>query len=312
MKIYDLKQICAINNFDALFKRIEAGFLAYSKGLVNVPPVCHMDFENPTGDLHIKCASRNDEDYYVVKIASFFPQNVKQGLKPMQGMMLLFNRITGVPVALFQDEGYLTSLRTGIAGAICAKYFAPQNLQAIGIIGCGSQARFQLRSLAHVNPCRQVWVWAPNPKQMAEFKGDQTLKHFNINLAASARDVAQRCKLIVTTTPAKSPLLNFEDILEGSHITAVGSDSPGKQELDTKILKSAGKIVVDSKVQCFQYGETFCALQDGSITKDQVIELGTVIDNKQFRDNQNEISVADLTGLGIQDLEVALGIWKEL
>ncbi len=308
MKIYSLKQLQGITDFSFLMQRVEAGFAAYSKGEVVVPQVVHMEFMQPPGDLHIKCAS-SKEDYYAVKIASCFPKNTAEGLSALQGMILLFCKRTGKPEVLFQDEGYLTNLRTGMAGAICAKYLAPKNPRAIGILGAGAQARFQLRLLREVVDCREAWIWSPNRNSMLQFQQDPELADFTIKLASIPAEVAKHCRLIVATTPSREPLLRGADIQPGTHITAVGSDSPGKQELDPVILKNAKRIIVDSRLQCFEYGETFCALNAGMIAKSQVEELGELVAGyKPARETEDEITIADLTGLGIQDLEIALGI----
>lgn len=147
MKIYHLDQLQEFQDFGILIQRIEKGFSAYSQNKVNMPPVYHMQFFQPPGDLHIKCASMEEEEFYVVKIASCFPDNSKMNLPSIQGMMLLFNQRSGKSEVLFLDEDYLTHLPTAIAGAICAKYLAPKNPLAIGIIGAGQQARFQFPGL---------------------------------------------------------------------------------------------------------------------------------------------------------------------
>lgn len=313
MKIFHRQQLEQIQDWDALLKGVEDGFVAYSKGQVVMPPVTHMHFEQPHGDVHIKCASMNPEEFYVVKIASCFPENSKQGLASVQGMLVLFRQNSGVPEAIFLDGGYLTHRRTALAGAICAKYLAPKDPQAIGIIGAGMQARFQLQQLAAITTCRKVWVWASTLEGAAAFQNEASLCDFDIQIAASPQEVAENCRLIVTTTPATTPLLFAQDISKGTHITAVGSDRPGKQELDPSILKIADRVVVDSRAQCVHFGETCGALQKGFISLDNVVEIGEVISgNRAGRTSDEEITVADLTGLGIQDLVIALACFKHL
>lgn len=312
MKIYHLHQLLAVQEMELLIQRIEKGFLSFSQGKVNMPPVCHMQFFQPSGDLHIKCASQTKEEFFVVKIASYFPDNSSLGLSSIQGMVLLFNQKTGIPEILFLDGGYLTHLRTALAGAISAKYFAPKNPLAIGIIGAGQQARFQLKLLSYITPCRKVWVWARNKMACENYRKDENLKDFDICTASSAEEVAKNCRLIVTTTPSCSPLLFSHEICPGTHITAIGSDRPGKQELDPTILKSANRVIVDSRKQCSNYGETFHAIKAGMIAEDTIDEIGEIIGgSKQGRINEYEITVADLTGLGIQDLEIAVA-FKEI
>lgn len=312
MKIFYRHQLDQFQETQKLFGYIERGFVNYSEGKVSVPPVGHLYFK-PSGDLHIKSASVDYGDYYAVKVAGFFPNNRHQGLASIQGMITLFSQKTGEPVAIFLDEGYLTHLRTAIAGAICAKYLAPKHIEAIGILGAGAQAHYQLKLLSHVTSCREVWVWAPRKEQLELFCRNPELNEFSIQIANSPKELAERCQLIVTTTPSTKPLLFASDIKPGTHLTAVGSDDPGKQELDPAILQKANHVIVDSRSQCFAYGETYCAIQAGLLQKEAVVELGEVIAGSQpGRLNDNEITVADLTGIGVQDLEIATAFFETL
>lgn len=143
-----------------LIAAMEEAFVAYSSGRAVIPPVGELNFENPTGDVHLKYGYLKGGRHYVVKIASGFYDNPKRGLASSQGLMLLFDQHTGVPVAVLMDEGRLTDLRTAAAGAVAAKHLAPPEVECIGIVGAGIQAREQLRALAAVTPCRQVMVWA--------------------------------------------------------------------------------------------------------------------------------------------------------
>lgn len=322
MKLENKKDIMRIIHHDQLLKpiefkpiieRIERGFSLYSMGKAKLSPVSHLHFDSPPGDLHVKCAHVIGEQFYVVKAASHFTENNQKGLNSIQGMMILFCQKTGIPQALFLDNGYLTNLRTAMAGTICAKYMAPKNIEAIGIIGAGMQAKMQLKMLKSVTTCRQVWVWAPRSEAIEQYKKDPMLADFTINAASSTAEIAEHCRLIVTTTPACNPLLFAHDIKKGTHITAIGSDRPGKQELDAKILQMADRVIVDSREQCFNYGETFYALQKGLIDKEKVDEIGEVISGlKNGRLNEDEVTVADLTGLGIQDLDVATAFYELL
>lgn len=313
MKIFNKSELLGFQDFPLLIKTIEEGFSAYSQGKVFMPPVGHMHFKNPQGDLHIKCASIDEEPFYVVKIASVFPDNSKLGLPSLTGMMLLFSQKTGELEALFLDEGYLTHLRTAVAGAISAKYLAPKNPQAIGIIGSGKQAQLQLKILSQVTSCREVWIWSHREESIDRYLKDPSLKDFKMHKAANAEEVAQKCRLIVTTTPATSPLLFAKDIQKGTHITAVGADRPGKQELEASILGKADRVVADSRIQCFEYGETARAIQEGVLSKDKVDELGEVTSGKKKgRLNEDEITIADLTGLGMQDLMIAKTFYAHL
>ncbi len=311
MKKFTKEQIEKNLDIPKLILQMERGFVNFSEGKVIVPSPGHLHFESPPGDLYIKYGNIKDDTYTVVKIASYFSGNYKQKKKNLMGLMLVFSQKTGEPLALLEDEGYLTNLRTAIAGAICAKHFAPRHTQYIGIIGAGMQARMQLQLLSHVIPSRKVWIWARREEAILEFKNDPLLKKFQIQVALSPQEVASHCQLIVTTTSATNPLLFASDIKKGTHITAVGADRPEKQELDPEIFAKADLMIVDSRKQCFIYGETSHALKENSLKKESILELGEWIDKKGIREDE-WITISDLTGVAIQDIVIATHCYENL
>ncbi len=309
--IISLKEITTIvKNIDVV-AAMEKGFVQYSNGKTVVPPVAELLFENPPGDVHIKYGYIKGDDYYVIKIAAGFYDNPKLGLPSSQGMMLLFNQKTGQPTAVLLDEGSLTDIRTAAAGALAAKYFAPKNIKAIGIIGTGIQAKLQLQYLQENNPCKTVWVWGRTPENIAKFK-EELGGYFDIHIASSPSEVAKNCNLIVTTTPSEKALLMATDIQVGTHITSVGSDTSDKQELESKILQKADIVISDSIPQSKSRGEVYQAIKSGAISYDNVIELGTAIQNKTLcRTDENQITVTDLTGVAVQDIMITVAVYTK-
>lgn len=302
----------ALRTIDTV-KSMEDGFVAYSRGQVVVPPVGEMIFEDPPGDAHIKYGYIKGDDYYVVKIASGFYQNPKIGLPSGNGLMLLFSQKTGELVCLLLDEGHLTNVRTAAAGTVAAKYLAPKKIHRIGIIGAGTQGRMQLEYLRFVGKCRDVIVWGMNQQELDAYKKDMELLGFMIGTTLDTEDIASSCNLIVTCTPSTKPLLWTNQIKTGTHITAMGSDTPEKQELDSAILKKADRLIVDSLSQCLLRGESFHALRAGLIKKNDLVELGAVISDSELqRQSDEEITVADLTGVAVQDIQIAKTVWKEV
>lgn len=290
---------------------MKVGFIQYSNGQTVVPPVAELLFDQPPGDVHIKYGYIKEDDFYCIKIASGFYDNPNLGIPSSQGMMLLFNQKTGQPVAVLLDEGYLTDIRTAAAGALAARYFAPQNIKAIGIIGTGIQARLQLQYLQKNNPCKTVWVWGRTKANAEKFK-TELKSDFDIHIAETPSEVAKNCNLIVTTTPSKTPLLFAEDIQPGTHITAMGSDTHDKQELDNGVLKKADLVISDSIPQSKSRGEIFQATQAGAILSEKTVELGKALqDNSLQRLDQNQISIVDLTGVAVQDIMIAQAVYRQ-
>ena len=293
-----------------LVPMIEEGFIAYSQGKSIVPPVGELTFDQPPGDVHIKYGYIIGKTYYVIKIASGFWENEKYGIPNGQGMMLIFEQKTGQPRAILLDDAMLTDIRTAIAGQICAQRLS-NNIRKIGIIGTGLQARLQVEYLSKITDCKDVLVWGRNTKKMNLYKDDMKKLGFEVVLAESAKSVASQCNLIITATASNEPLLNENDILNGTHITAMGSDTPGKRELGPGIIKSADLVVADSIDQCQERGEIACALRDGDISKQQIVELGDVLSGKKLgRQNEKQITVADLTGVAVQDIQIATAVFK--
>ena len=312
-KFYTKEQILKTLKNINLLESIEKGFVEYSRGNSVVPPVGELLFEEPPGDVHIKYGYIKNQDNYVVKIASGFSENYKAGLSSSHGVMVMFDKNTGYLKCVLHDEGYLTNVRTAVAGSICAKYIAPSNINTIGIIGTGIQARMQLEYLKMVTDCREVLVLGRNKEKISKYIEDMKSHSFNINVASNSRELCENSNLIVTTTNANESLIQKDDIKEGTHITAMGSDTPEKRELDPEILNIADAVVVDSIPQCLERGETKNALDRNLLKEKDLIEIGTIIDSgKKLRKNNNEITVADLTGVAVQDIMITNAVYEQL
>jgi ornithine cyclodeaminase len=311
MKIITLQEMKAALAGVDLIPEIEAGFVAYSEHRAEVPPVGALRFTNPPGDVHIKYGYLHDDEFYVIKIASGFYENPSRGLPSGNGLMLLFDQKTGELAAVLLDEGYLTDLRTAVAGAIAAKYLAPRTVTRIGIFGTGVQARLQLQLLRGVTPCREVLVWGRHAQRAADYKAEMEREGFTVAIAGNMRDVPRTCDLIVTTTAAAAPLILAADARPGTHITAVGADSAHKQELDAAIFSTADVVVVDSVSQCADHGDLAHAVRAGLIQPTDARELGAVIAGRApGRTSPAQLTVADLTGVAVQDVQIAKATYR--
>ena len=260
-----------------LIPLIEQGFNEYSKGNSIVPPVGELLFEEPPGDVHIKYGYIKDQEYYVVKIASGFYNNTNLGISNSQGVMLLFSQKSGVLKCVLLDEGILTDIRTVIASMITIKYLAPPNVSAIGIIGTGTQAKLQLEYLHLVSNCKNIFLWGRNYDHVQRLKKTFDGSDYNIKIATTPESLASACQIIISTTSSTSPILNYNYINPGTHITALGSDTNTKIELSPEILSRADIVVVDSIPQSRSRGEVFRARESDAVTDDKILELGDII-----------------------------------
>jgi ornithine cyclodeaminase len=307
--VIDRDKILSIVKDIDLIADMEKGFIEYSKGNCVVPPMGEMQFKKNKGETHIKYGYIKDGQYYVIKIASGFYNNPQLGISSSQGLMLLFNQKTGETEAILLDEGYLTDIRTAAAGALAAKYFAPENIKAVGVIGTGIQGKLQLQFLQKYKPCKEVWIWNVNKESALKYRSEMG-SAFNIHIAENTAELAQHCNLIITCTPSEKALLRTKDIREGTHITAVGSDMPGKQELEGDIMVKADIVVSDSIAQSKSRGEIFRAAQSGFVFSKKVVELGTAIRYKHLqRISDKQITVVDLTGVAVQDIMIARSVY---
>jgi ornithine cyclodeaminase len=311
MRIISLEEIKKVLSSLDIISSMEAGFVAYSQKKTVIPPVGELILER--GEVHIKYGYLKEDPYYVIKIASGFYDNAEFGLPSSNGLMLLFSQKTGELVSILLDEGYLTDVRTAAAGAVAAKHLAPRNTKRIGIVGTGIQARLQLSYLSNVSECKQVLVWGRGRSQLEMYKTEMQKQGFLIETTLDTSDILRTCNLVVTTTPSRTPLISSSDLQPGTHITAVGSDTPDKQELDSAILKRADIVVADSISQCLLRGEIYKAVQSNQISGDDLVELGDIIAGARTgRTHDNQITVSDLTGVAVQDIQITEAVYKAI
>jgi ornithine cyclodeaminase len=261
------------------------------------------------GEVHVKGAYIHGFDHFAVKVASGFYDNHLLGLPTSSGMMIVVNAKTGFPEAILLDNGYLTDLRTGIAGAIAADHLAREHVDTVGVFGSGGQARYQIRALRLVRDFRRLIVYGIESQQVrryAEAMGSEL--GIDVEIADRPEAVVRQSEIVVTTTPARQPYLRVDWLHPGLHITCMGSDAPHKQELYPDVFERADRIVCDRKSQCFRLGELHHALEAGVLSEQSCIwELGELTAGRApRRQSEEEITLCDLTGVGVQDTAVAL------
>lgn len=295
----------ALVGFDPI-PAIETAFRAASEGSAVAPPGGELLFDDPAGDAHIKFGYLPSSSFFVVKVIAGYCDNASHGLPSLGGLVMLFNRSTGQPVAILLDDGWLTNLRTAAAGAVAARYLAPRQIRAIGVLGTGVQARMQVDLLQHVTPCRDLIAWGRNKENLAHYAAEMTGKGYRVVAADNPGQVAASANLIVTATQSETPLLLREQIRPGTHITAIGADTADKNELDPAILGAADIAVVDSRLQAGSRGESRRALEAGILAPSDLLELGEIVAEPTLgRRSEGQITIVDLCGLAVQDIMIA-------
>ena len=301
MRILELSEIRRTLVGSEIIDLMRAALIAQYRGECQTPMPMHLEITAEQAEVHMKSAYRRGGRYFALKAASTFPHNVQRGIPTGNGMMVLLSAETGTPVALLADEGHLTDVRTAAVSAMVSRELDRQD-HVLGIIGSGVQARLQAQMHAAVLPLEKIWIWGRNSDRTAECRSDiqALLPGMEVGLATSAARIAEHCRLIVTCTASRAPLLFNHDIRPGTHISAVGSDGPGKQELDHAILQSATLLLADSRQQCVKLGE----LQHAPEECHNAFEIGEFC-LAPHTIKPDAITVCDFTGLGVEDLYIA-------
>lgn len=285
----------------------EQAFRALAEQRVSLPAPMHLPVPDAPGEVHVKGAYIAGSDTFAIKAASGFYDNPGRGLPSGSGLMLVFDAQTGFPVALLQDNGYLTDLRTGAAGALAARELAPERIARVAVIGSGAQARFQLRAIAQVRRWSETRVWSPRPEHVSRLCRELERElDGRITGAATAADAIRGADLVITVTPSTRPIVQAGWLEPHATVLAIGSDGPAKQELAVEVLLRADRVVVDSLAQCLRLGELHHAADAGVLTQVRVHgELGDVVVGTIPGREADELIVCDLTGVGAQDAAIA-------
>ncbi|MCP3739234.1 cyclodeaminase [Rossellomorea sp. BNER] len=309
----DLKQYVQLNQ--EAITIIEEGFTKLANNEVEMPPIMRVDVHDQNGEVDVKTAYIKGKDMFAIKVSSGFFNNFKLGLPSGNGLMMLISAQTGIPQALLLDNGYLTEVRTAVAGAIAAKYLSRENSETVGVIGAGSQARFQVRALKLVRDIKKILVYARSTERAKKYAEEmETEIGTEVQVMDSAEQVVRNSDVVITTTPSKEPIIKAEWLRPGLHITAMGSDAEHKQELEAEVLVRADMLVCDTIAQCARLGELHHALESGVLTNDSsIVELGQLTSKEMSgRVNEEQITVSDLTGTGVQDTAIALFAYNEM
>jgi len=302
MIVLDKATIAARIDLAAAATAVEDAYRAASAGDIELPPVGHITFPAHDGDCHIKFGHRRDDRYFVIKVATGFPGNDPATAPVNNGMSLVLSAETGAAVAVLHDEMLLTDIRTGIGGAIASRAMARPDASRLLIVGTGVQARHQISAhVALLDRPLEIELWGRSPQRAADAVASASTEAGRVRAVDDLAAACSGADIIVTTTAARTPLIDQAWICPGTHLTAVGADAPGKHELDPGLLAGADVLVADSVAQCLDHGEF------SAISRDQtVVELGQVLASTATgRTDDEQITVADLTGLAAQDIAMA-------
>jgi ornithine cyclodeaminase len=284
-----------------------AAFAMLARGEVEQPDVLTIEVKAHRGEVHAKGAYLHGAPRFSIKVATGFYDNPARGLPVTSGAVWVFDATTGLLDTLILDQGYLTELRTGAAGAVAAELLARPDVETVGMIGAGAQARYQLEALLVVRHPIRLVVWSRSRRRAEDYAGEVGPRFgLVVQVVDSAREAVEPADLVVTATSATEPVVRADWVRPGTHLTAMGSDLPHKVELEPALLGRA-TVVADRLAQCVTQGEIHHAIGAGVLRADQVhAELGEIAAGlKPGRRSRDEITIADLTGVGALDAAVA-------
>lgn len=297
-------QVREVLDMPSLIDAMQAAFLAYSSGAAELPAVIHLDVPERGGEIHVKAGHLHGANHYAVKVASSFSDPVPPAV---DGLVLVFDATDGALAALVHDHGLITDLRTAAAGGVAARLLAPQRVRRVAVIGTGAQARHQLDALACVRDFEEVLVWGRRPDaatRAADELGERPglPEGATCSVAETIEAALEDADVVITCTASREPLVRAEWLKPGAHVTALGSDGVGKQELDPEVLRRAYVLACDSREQCVVLGE----LQHAPGEAGRAVELGEIAAGRAAgRTSEAQVTVCDLTGVGVQDVAAA-------
>jgi len=291
---------------------VEQCFAAFGRGEVVMPSKVYLNYTKYGGDIRVMPSYVEKLNISGVKIVNVHPGNPKKGLRSVMATILMIEPRTGVPIAVF-DATHITLMRTGAAAGIASKYLARKNASTLALVGAGKQAWTQLEAIVLVRPIKRVLAYDISRKASDEFVRNFKRKYPKITfeILKSVEECVSQSDIVCTLTPVRDPIVRSEWIRPGTHINAMGADAEGKEELDPALLKRA-KVVIDDWAQASHSGEINVPVKKGLFRKDDVhAEIGQVVANlRPGRTAEQDITIFDSTGLGVQDLVTAARIYR--
>lgn len=315
--ILNREEIKKVIEMRVVIEKVRSVYQLKAQGKTVIWPLVNYEFEEGNAAMDIRSGYVKGEQLHGLKMLNNFPQNREKGIPPFNGMMMVYDSNTGIPIGIM-DASYITCMRTGAAGAVGADALARKDARRLMILGAGKQAPFQIAATLILRPdIEKVCIVDPMSFEQAEalaqsirgmLKEDFGVETQNVEFTAEAsiEKAVRDSDIIITVTPSRKPLIRKEWLKRGTHLSCLGSDMETKQEIESTIFEGA-KIYADDKAQCIRVGEMELPLMQGVIKESDITgEIGELLSGKiKGRESDEEITVFDATGLYILDLVTA-------
>jgi ornithine cyclodeaminase/alanine dehydrogenase-like protein (mu-crystallin family) len=275
------------------YDAVRAAFVAHAKGEWTMPPKVYVT-NYPAGDFRAMPAI--GDGHALLKWVTSFPGNPARGLPTVTGLVLLSDAEDGRLLAVL-DAASVTALRTAAAAVVAADALCRAEASSYAVIGCGPNGAETARMLVAHGATPLVW-------DLDEGRRRFVAERLGARVATSAEE-ALRCEVVVTVTPGAVPLYPEGSLEPGQHVSLMGADGPGKNEVAPEELHRA-HLFCDDWEQASHGGELATAVASGLVSRGQVTELGTVLSGEaDGRRSAEDVTLFDSTGLAIQDLAIA-------
>jgi alanine dehydrogenase len=281
---------------------IEKAFVAFADGRTVAYPVVREEVEEHRGIFGIKSGYLMDEGVIGLKAGGFWLGNPDRGLTAHQSTTVMFDPATGLPTA-FMDGNHITVIRTAAVGALAARHLSREDSRVAAILGSGAQGTAQAEALCHVRPIQEIRAF-DLLKQRAEDLGEVLRgRGVDVRIAETAEEAVRGADVVVTATPGKQPVLEADWVGPGMHVSAFGTDTRGKVEVEAALFPRS-TVVVDDLAQATSIGETQHPVAQGLLDVDRIhATLGEILaGRKPGRTRADEMTLFDATGLAFQDL----------
>ena len=306
MLVVPEREIEGLMSREAAFAAVEKVFAAMAAGDAYNFPVVREAIGHEDALYGFKGGFDRSGSVLGLKAGGYWPNNLdKHGIINHQSTVFLFDPDTGRPSAAVGGN-LLTALRTAAASSVSVRYLARPDAKVIGMVGAGHQSTFQLRSALGQRPFEKVIGWNYHPEMLpniAKVAGEAGLPFENVELAGMAE-----ADVIITISSAFSPSLMAGHVSEGTHLACMGTDTKGKQEVDAALLARA-TVFTDEVAQSVSIGEAQHAVAEGLVKESDIVQIGAVVNGTHpGRTSDDQITLFDGTGVGLQDLAVAAAV----
>lgn len=309
MKIVGLDALRDKVSMAVAIQAVERGFRALAEGRAVLPDPLVAELTDRQAEVHVKGALLHGDRYVVLKVATGFYRNRARGLPSGDGLFLLLDGETGRPAWLLEEHGYLTDLRTAAAIALTLRYLAPRGATRALLVGAGAVGSLAARAIIAERPIERLTIWNRTAER-ATALARQLGGVVETRVAAALEPEVRAHRVVVTATAVTAPLIRAGWVQPGTHVTSAGTGSPEKVELEPALLARADKLVADRVAQTERYGNLRHAIAAGILSRDGVYaELADLAAGRLAgRERPDEITIADLTGVGVQDAAIAQAV----